>query len=187
MREALKPADWGSGFTKSDPYESGDLNRYVPDASCNLTNVPMTNAFATLARYTTKSDGAVSANSEFTTYKAVESAQYQLGQDRETLRQCKTQKSGKERYEDVHQVAIPELKGFDEVVTEEGHYVSDPDGKKVDYYYTDLRGRKGNFVMQADVTRPTGAGTQEQNRNDAVSALLLMLSRLEGGASQQSP
>lgn len=84
---------------------------------------------------------------------------------------------GKTQYDNVHEVAVPELKGFDALVAEEGHISASADGQKVDAEYTLLTGRKGQFVLQSFINRASGA--QEQNRDDAVNALSLMLSRLE--------
>ncbi|WP_158795006.1 hypothetical protein [Streptomyces sp. NRRL S-337] len=179
----LKPADWGSGYVAQDPYENSDLNEITVDQNCNWSTQPIAGAFTTLLRSSQTPDKAVLAYSGTTAYKAADSAQYGLTEKREALQRCPTQRSGKTQLEDVHEINIPELKGFDEVVAEEGHEVSDENGNKVDTYYTYLTGRKGNFVLTTEVDR-SGTGSQEQNRNDASSALSLMLSRLEGGSSQ---
>ncbi|WP_310727308.1 hypothetical protein [Streptomyces sp. N2A] len=179
----LKPADWGSGYVAQDPYEDSTLSESVTDQNCNAAAQPINNAFASLSRWSKTSDTTVTTFSQTTVYKAADSAQYSLSQQSEALQRCPTVRTGKSRLEDVHEVKVPELKGFDQVVAEEGHQTSDENGNTVDNYYTYLTGRRGNFVMATEVDR-SGTGSQEQNRNDASSALSLMLSRLEGGSSQ---
>ncbi|MEU9502057.1 hypothetical protein [Streptomyces sp. NPDC048196] len=181
-RVTLKPADWGNGYVADTPYENSDLTENTVDQNCNWASEPIKNAFATLTRWSKTSGKTVSAVSWTTVYKTPESAQYSVSDQREALQRCPTQSSGKSRIEGVHEIKIPGLNGFDEVVAEEGHQVSDENGNKVDDYYTYLTGRKGKFLLHTDVDRGE-SGTQEQNRNDASSALSLMLSRLESGAS----
>ncbi|MEE4421090.1 MULTISPECIES: hypothetical protein [Streptomyces] len=182
-RVTLKPADWGSGYVADTPYENSELTQTAVDQNCNAVDRPINNALASLTRWSKASDDTVSAVSWATAYKTAEPAQYNVSEQRSALQRCPTQSLDKSRFEGVHEIKIPELDGFDEVVAEEGHRVSDANGKSIDDYYTYLTGRKGNFVMNTEVER-SGTGTQEQNRNDASSALSLMLSRLEGGASQ---
>ncbi|MFG3119489.1 hypothetical protein ACGF4C_34635 [Streptomyces sp. NPDC048197] len=181
-RVTLKPAGWGSGYVAQDPYEDNTLSQNVTDQNCNAASQPINNAFASLSRWSKTSDTTVATFSQTTVYKAADSAQYSLSQQSEALQRCPTVRNGKSRLEDVHEVKVSGLKGFDQVVAEEGHQTSDENGNKVDTYYTYLTGRKGNFVMNTEVDR-TGEGTQEQNRNDASSALSLMLNRLGSGAS----
>ncbi|WP_158744943.1 hypothetical protein [Streptomyces sp. NRRL S-1448] len=181
-RVTLKPADWGSGYVAADPYENSDLTETTVDQNCNWSDQPIKDAFATLMRLSKTSDGAILTYSWTTAYKAANSAQYSMAENRESLQRCPTQRSGKAQIEDDHEINLPELKGFDEVVAEEGHEVADQNGNKIDTYYTLINGRKGNFILHTEVER-TGTGTQEQNRNDASSAISLMLSRLESGAS----
>ncbi|MFF4286776.1 hypothetical protein ACFY0R_15845 [Streptomyces sp. NPDC001633] len=178
----LKPADWGSGYVAQDPYEDNTLSQSVTDQNCKSASQPINNAFATLARWSQAPDATALTFSQTIVYKAEDSAHYSLSEERDALQRCPTVTSGKMRLEDVHEVNVPGLKGFDEVVAEEGHQVSDVDGKTSDIYYTYLTGRKGKFVMNTQAAR-SGTGTQEQNRNDASSAISLMLSRLESGAS----
>ncbi|GAB7034338.1 hypothetical protein JCM4914_57990 [Streptomyces platensis subsp. malvinus] len=181
-RVTLKPADWGSGYVAEDPYETRDLTDISVDQNCDWAVRSINDAFATLLRSSRTSDKTAFTSARTTVYKAADPARYRMSQQREALQRCPTQKSGKSRIENVHEISIPELKGFDEVVAEEGHQVLDENGEKVDVYYTYLTGRKANYVMTSEVDR-SGTETQEQNRNDASSALSLMLSRLEGGAS----
>ncbi|UZJ31977.1 hypothetical protein [Streptomyces endophytica] len=181
-RVTLKPADWGSGYVADSPYENSDLTQNVVDQNCNWSIQPIKDAFATLTRWSKTSGKTVSAVSWTTVYKAPEPAQYSASEQREALQRCPTQSSGKSRIEGIHEIKIPGLNGFDEVVAEEGHQVSDENGNKIDDYYTYLTGRKGKFVLHTEVDRGE-SGTQEQNRTDASSALSLMLSRLESGAS----
>ncbi|MFD8547002.1 hypothetical protein [Streptomyces sp. NPDC059649] len=179
-RVTLKPADWGSGYVAQDPYEDSTLSQNSTDQNCNAAAQPINNAFASLARWSRTSDSTVLTYSQTTVYKAAGSAEYSLAKERDALQRCPTVTSGKMRLENVHEVDVPGLSGFDDVVAEEGHQTSDTNGKEADIYYTYLTGRKGDYVMNAEVDR---TGTQEQNRSEASSALSRMLSHLESGAS----
>ncbi|MFF4564946.1 hypothetical protein [Streptomyces sp. NPDC001435] len=176
-RVALTPADWGSGFTRSDHYENEEKSEGVTDPDCNYVTQPIVNALAALQRGVRKEDRTVYANSTVVVYRNASSAQADVARLRSDVQRCPMEKeaASKARWESVHQVDVPRPKGFDEVVGEEGHLVADENGRPADAYYTYLTGRKGRYLVQTYVTR---GGTPAQNRSDATNALSLMLSRL---------
>ncbi|MFJ3309860.1 hypothetical protein ACIPSA_44050 [Streptomyces sp. NPDC086549] len=178
-RVALAPADWGMGVTKGDPYESEDMTEGVTDQNCDYASRSIANALAAMRRNVRKPDGTVLASSQIVVYRKPEFARADLSRLRSEVRRCPMVKEaeGLARWDGVHEVRIPELKGFDEVVGEEGRLVVDGDGRKADNYYTNLTGRKGQFVMQTYVTR-NGKESQAENRRDATKALDLLLGRL---------
>ncbi|WP_146022158.1 hypothetical protein [Streptomyces sp. CB02959] len=181
-RVTLTPADWGPEFTQDSPYESSELSGNTVDQNCNYVSQTLDNALATLRRNVKKPDGAVIAVSIFTAYQATGSAQSIISRHHDELQRCTAETQGKVRFDDVHAAAIPEIKGFDEVVAEEGHQATDQNGQKADISYTYLTGRKGKFVLEAE--SDSAPGSQVQNRSDTVSALQLMLRRLENGGSK---
>lgn len=176
-RVALTPGDWGSGFTRSDHYENEAKNEGVTDADCNYVTQPIGHALAVLQRSVKKKDETVYANSTVVVYPNAGLAQADVARLRSGVQRCPTEKeaASSARWENVHEVDIPGLKGFDEVVGEEGHLVADENGRPADAYYAYLTGRKGRYIVQTYVTR---GGTSTQNRSDATNALSLMLSRL---------
>ncbi|MFE0515679.1 hypothetical protein [Streptomyces sp. NPDC058964] len=178
-RVALTPPDWGSGFTKGDPYESEDTTEGVTDQNCDYATQPIADALSAVRRNVGRTDGTALASSQVVVYRGAEPARADAARLRSEARRCPKVKEaeGNARWEGIHEVALTELKGFDDVVAEEGRLVVDGQGRKSDNYYTNLTGRKGQFVMQAYVTR-NGSRTQAQNRRDATNALALMLSRL---------
>ncbi|WP_316751191.1 hypothetical protein [Streptomyces herbicida] len=176
-RVALAPTDWGSGFTRSEPYENEEKAEGVTDPDCNYVTQPIENALAVLQRSVKKKDGTVYANSTVVVHRNASFARADVARLRSDVQRCPTEKeaASRARWENVHEVDIPELNGFDEVVAEEGHLVADENGRPADAYYTYLTGRKGRYMVQTYVTR---SGTSTQNRSDAANALSLMLSRL---------
>ncbi|UXY26043.1 hypothetical protein [Streptomyces sp. HUAS TT20] len=176
-RVALTPADWGSGFTRSDHYENEEKSEGVTDPDCNYVTQPIGNALAVLQRGVQKKDNTVFANSTVVVFRNASSAQADVARLRSDVQRCPTEKeaASKARWEGVHEVDVPGLTGFDEVVGEEGHLVADENGRPADAYYTYLTGRKGRYMVRTYVTR---GGTPTQNRSDATNALSLMLSRL---------
>ncbi|MFI0215509.1 hypothetical protein [Streptomyces lydicus] len=174
-RVTLTPGDWGPDFAQDSPYEDDALTEDVADQNCNFVAQPMVDALAGLRRSVKKSDSTVFAFSYLFAYKRADFAHHDADHFRADLQRCQTQYQDKAKFEDVHEVKIPELTGFDEVVAEEGRLAVDDQGNKANTYYSYIIGRKGNFLMGSDVTRSeTG-----QNRDDAVKALKLMLTRLE--------
>lgn len=176
-RITLTPADWGAGFVWDDPYENDDLTEGLADSSCKYAMQPIVDALAAVQRSVHATDQTVNANSVLVVYREPSFAQADAARFRVSTQRCRIVNGAedKARWEGVHEVNISGLRGFDEVVAEEGHKVADETGSKADTYYTYLTGRKGQFLMQSYVAR---SGAQGQNRNDAVNALSLMLSRL---------
>ncbi|MGW1372931.1 hypothetical protein ACWD6P_01455 [Streptomyces sp. NPDC002446] len=178
-RVTLAPGDWGSTFVRDSPYENTDLSWSAIDQNCKIVADSLKGALDNLGRSVKESNGTAYAASSLITYKGADLAQRGISRQREPLQRCPTQSQagGEERYDHVHEVAVPALKGFDDVVAEEGHLGVNSDGQKTDEYYALLTGRKGQFVLQSSMNR-RGAGSQEQNRDAAIKALTLMLSRL---------
>lgn len=176
-RVALTPADWGSGYVRSDPYETDQVVQSVADDSCTLSVRQPVNELAALERNAQKSDRTVADTSTVVVHRDTGSATADIARFRSDTRRCRTEYDAatKQKWEDVHAVDVPALKGFDELSGEEGHQVADEAGQKVDTYYTQLTGRKGQVVVQATVARSGGRG---QNREEAANALSLMLGRL---------
>lgn len=176
-RVALTPADWGSGYVRSDPYETDQVVQSVADDSCTLVVQPPANELAALERNAQKSDRTVADTSTVVVHRDSGSATADIARFRSDTQRCRTEydSATKQKWEDVHAVDVPALKGFDELSGEEGHQVADEAGQKVDTYYTQLTGRKGQVVVQATVARSGGRG---QNREEAANALSLMLGRL---------
>ncbi|MFJ9868273.1 hypothetical protein [Streptomyces sp. NPDC101165] len=176
-RVALKPADWGSGYVRSTPYETDDVTESFADASCYLGVQTPVNLLAALERNAQSPDRKVVNTSTVIVHRDTASAAAGIARFRTDARRCPTEydSASKQKWEDVRAVDVPGLKGFDEVAGEEGHQVVDETGLKLDEYYTQLTGRKGQVLMQATVARSGGQG---RNREDAVHALTLMLSRL---------
>ncbi|MFE0189547.1 hypothetical protein [Streptomyces sp. NPDC058989] len=179
-RVTLTPEDWGSSFVRDSPYENSQKYWTVVDQDCKITSEALTGALDSLGRNVRESNKTAYSSSTLITYKGADSAGRAVVQQREPLRRCPTQSmaGGKARSENVHEVDVPDLKGFDDVVAEEGHDVVDADGQKADNYYTYVTASKGQYVLQSLVTRG-GSETQEKTRDEAVNALSLMLSRLE--------
>ncbi|MCZ0988833.1 hypothetical protein [Streptomyces diastatochromogenes] len=176
-RVALAPADWGSGYVRSDPYETDQVVQSVADASCTLSVQPPANELAALERNAQKSDRTVADTATVVVHRDTASAAADIARFRADTRRCRTEydSATKQKWEDVHAVDVPAVKGYDELSGEEGHQVADEAGQKVDIYYTQLTGRKGQVVVQATVARSGGRG---QNREEAANALSLMLGRL---------
>jgi hypothetical protein len=181
-RVALTPKDWGGSFVRDSPYENTDRYWPVVDQDCKITSESPTAALDILIRNAKESDDTAFTQSTVTTYKGADSAKRAVARRREPLQRCPTQSvaGSKARVENVHEVDVPDVKGFDDLVAEEGHDTVDSDGQKVDSYYTYLTASKGQFVLQSYVAR-AGSQTQEKSRDEAVNALSLMLSRLESG------
>ncbi|MFG2285521.1 hypothetical protein ACGFOU_05575 [Streptomyces sp. NPDC048595] len=181
-RVALTPKDWGDSFVRDSPYENTGQYWPVVDQDCKVALQPLAAALDTLYRNAKEPDETVFAQSSVMTYKGSDSAKRAVAQRREPLQRCPTQNlaGSKARLDNVHEVDVPNLKGFDDLVAEEGHDSVDSDGQKVDSNYTFLTASKGQFVLQAYVSRG-GSDTQEQTLDDAVNGLSLMLSRLESG------
>ncbi|MFE1771269.1 hypothetical protein [Streptomyces sp. NPDC059008] len=179
-RVTLTPKDWGASFVRDSPYEITDRYWAVVDQDCKITSESPTAALDIFIRNAKEPDYVAFAQSTVTTYKGADSAERAVARRREPLQRCPTQNvaGSKARVENVHEVDVPDVKGFDDLVAEEGHDTVDSEGQKADSYYTLLTASKGQFVLQAYVTRG-GSETQEKTRDEAVNALSLMLSRLE--------
>ncbi|UKY54820.1 hypothetical protein [Streptomyces inhibens] len=178
-RVTLTPKDWGSTFVRDSPYQSTGLTWPAVDQDCKVTQESPVGALAALSRNAKEPDGTAFSGSSFITYKGADFAKRGIARQREPLQRCpKMSDAGsKLQYDKVHEVAFAELKGFDDLVAEEGHISVDTDGKKADAEYTLLTGLKGQFLLQSYINR--ASGSQEKNRDDAVNALSLMLSRLK--------
>ncbi|MGY4974499.1 hypothetical protein ACWGCC_35740 [Streptomyces nigrescens] len=178
-RVTLTPKDWGGAFVRDSPYQSTGLTWVVIDQDCKVTTESPVGALAALQRNAKEPGDTAFSYSAFIAYKEANSAKRGIARQREPLQRCPkmSDAGGKTQYDNVHEVAIPDLKGFDALVAEEGHISSSANGQKVDAEYTLLTGRKGQFVLQSFINRASGA--QEQNRDDAVNALSLMLGRLK--------
>ncbi|MEV6052419.1 hypothetical protein [Streptomyces sp. NPDC052107] len=176
-RVALTPPDWGSGFVQDDPYENDDLNTYFLDSGCKNVQAPLASALAEVRRNVKTSDRTVYAYSSVTVYSSPAFAQADAARTRQDGQRCpkQTDTMSKTRWEGVHEVAVPTLKGLDDMAVEEGRQVADQTGKAMNNYYTYLTARQGQFLMQVFVTR---ADSQDGNLNDAINALSTMLRRL---------
>ncbi|MFG3659615.1 hypothetical protein [Streptomyces sp. NPDC047706] len=176
-RVALTPADWGSGYVRSDPYETDDVTHYVADDSCYIVAQRPATMLAGLQRSVQKSDQSVGATSGVIVHRDAASATTDIARMRADAARCPTEldSASKQKWENVRALDLPDLKGSDEVAGEEGHLVVDHTGLKADTYYTQLTARKGQVLMQATVVRTANQG---HNREDAVNALSVMLSRL---------
>ncbi|WP_411087831.1 hypothetical protein [Streptomyces sp. 061-3] len=175
-RVTLTPADWGAAYKQADPYEQATSTAGVTNNSCKYEGKAIVNSLGGLERDVTTPDQTTAVTSTLVVYKDPASAHDAITQFRTGTERCRTVSAtaSKAQWKDVHEVKIPK-KGFDEVATEEAHQVLDDAGQATDVYYTLAYGRKGQYLMEAYVAR---GGTQEQNRDEAVTALLLMLSRL---------
>ncbi|MFH8633547.1 hypothetical protein ACH4CC_27355 [Streptomyces lydicus] len=176
----LAPADWGSTYVRDSPYEGDEMATSLPDQNCKLVAESLTDALAHQWRNAKNPDNTAFASSSLTVYKGADFAKRDIARQRDALRQCpsESETNDKRQWDNVHEVKIPALKGFDDVVAEEGHLGTDEKGQKTDTYYVSLTGSRGQYVLNSAVSR--GPDTQEQNRTDAVNALSLMLSRLAG-------
>ncbi|MEU1402069.1 hypothetical protein ABZ471_06815 [Streptomyces sp. NPDC005728] len=174
---ALVPGDWGLGYVRSTPYESDKVTEAVADDDCSLVGRPPEKALAALLRNAQKSDQSVVGTSMIIVHRDDDTAASDIARFRSDARRCQTEtdSASSQRWEDVREVDVSSLKGFDELAAEEGHQVVDENGQKVDNYYTQVTGRKGQVLMQTSVAR---AGDQGQNRQSAMKAISLMLSRL---------
>ncbi|WP_148666644.1 hypothetical protein [Streptomyces sp. MOE7] len=174
----LAPADWGSAYVRDSPYEGDDMAKTLPDQNCKIVAESLTDALANQWRNVKNSDNTAFASSSLTVYKGADFAKRDIARQRDALRQCpsESETNGKRQWDNVHEVKNPALKGFDDVVAEEGHLGTDEKGQTVDTYYVSLTGSRGQYVLNSTISR--GPDTQEQNRTDAADALSLMLSRL---------
>ncbi|MFI0786402.1 hypothetical protein ACH4Q6_12480 [Streptomyces lydicus] len=150
----------------------------IPDQNCKLVAESLTDALANEWRDSKNPDNTAFAASSLTVYEGADFAKHSISRQRDALRRCPSQSEadGKRQWDNVHEVSIPALKGFDAVVAEEGHLGTDANGRSTDTYYVSLTGSKGQYVLHSDISR--GPETQQQNRDDATNALSLMLSRL---------
>ncbi|MFI7095965.1 hypothetical protein [Streptomyces lydicus] len=150
----------------------------LPDQNCEIVAEPLTDALANQWRHAKNSDNTAFASSSLTVYKGADFAKRDIARQRDALQQCpsESETNGKRQWDNVHEAKIPALKGFDDVVAEEGHLGADEKGQKVDTYYVSLTGSRGQYVLNSTISR--GPDTQEQNRTDTTNALSLMLSRL---------
>ncbi|MFF8311235.1 hypothetical protein [Streptomyces lydicus] len=153
----------------------------IPDQNCKLVADSLTDALANQWRNSKTPDNTAFASSSLTVFAGADFAKRNLARQRDALQRCPTRSEtdGKRQWDNVHEVTIPELKGFDEVVAEEGHLSTDEKGQTTDTYYVSLTGTKGQYLLHSDISR--GPDTQDQNRTDAAKALSLMLSRLASG------
>ncbi|MBL1087281.1 hypothetical protein JK359_35890 [Streptomyces actinomycinicus] len=178
-RVALTPVDWGPDYVRSSSqYEGEDKSVQFADDDCQLVTQEGVNMLADLDRNVDKANKTVSATSKVVVYRDAGSAQADAARYRSDAKHCEkeTKANSKLRWEGIRQIDISTVKGFDGVVSaEEGHTVSGPTGEKLDSYYTSVIGRKGQFLLQTIVQRASSPG---QNRQEALNALSLMLSRL---------
>ncbi|MBL1082134.1 hypothetical protein JK359_09080 [Streptomyces actinomycinicus] len=177
-RVALTPPDWGTDYVRSSPYEDDDKSVLFADADCQLVRQPGVNMLAYLDRTVHTPEKSVYATSTVIVYRNDGSAQADAARFQSDAQRCEkeTKANSKVQWEDIRQTDITSVKGFDDTVSaEEGHTVTSTTGQKADSYYTTVMGRKGQFVLLASVQRKSSAG---QNREDALNALSLMLSRL---------
>ncbi|MFG2285515.1 hypothetical protein ACGFOU_05540 [Streptomyces sp. NPDC048595] len=173
-RVTLTPKDWGSSFVQASPYEDSTPSWMVAGQDCQSKATSLVNAIDYLSRDATESETTAYASSALITLKGADSAGRAVAEQRDSVRRCPKQWVAGSETENIHEVDVPDLKGFDDLVAEEGHDV----GGGLDDYYTSLTASKGQFVLQSYVSR-SGFGTRGQNRKEAVRALSLMLSRLE--------
>ncbi|WP_310716535.1 hypothetical protein [Streptomyces lydicus] len=174
----LAPADWGSAYVRDSPYEGDDMAETLPDQNCKIVAESLTDALANQWRDVKDPDNSAFASSTLTVYKGADFAKRDIARQRDALRQCPSQSetNDKRQLDNVHEVKNPALKGFDDVVAEEGHLGTNEKGQKTDTYYVSLTGSRGQYVLNSAISG--GPDTQEQNRTDAADALSLMLSRL---------
>ncbi|WP_329394593.1 hypothetical protein OHA45_13895 [Streptomyces lydicus] len=174
----LAPADWGSAYVRDSPYEGDRMAQTLPDQNCKIVAESLTDALANQWRNVKDPDNTAFASSTLTVYKGADFAKRDIARQRDALRQCpsESEANDKRQWDNVHEVKIPALKGFDDVVAEEGHLGTNEKGQKTDTYYVSLTGSRGQYVLNSTISR--GPDTQEQNRTDAADALSLMLSRL---------
>ncbi|MFF1402886.1 hypothetical protein [Streptomyces sp. NPDC058294] len=177
-RVALAPADWGPDAVRDDPYENDDKVVLVADDSCKVVRQPGVYMLGYLDRNVRKKDLTEYVTSTVMVYRGAGFAQADAARFRADAQRCgKEADSGsKARWEDIHEVDISTLKGFDDVVSaEEGHLTVDRDGRKADWYYTTATGRTGQFLLQVTVLRDASPG---RNREEALNALSVMRGRL---------
>ncbi|MEU7055402.1 hypothetical protein [Streptomyces sp. NPDC046197] len=176
-RVTLSPSDWGAGFVRGAAYENTEMAQGLTDRNCAYLAQPIAGALAALQRTVGTPDRTVVAYARLVVYRDAASARADIARLRADTDHCRTEHdaAGKARWEDVHAVDVPALRGFDEVATEEGHRVTDEKGRTADNYYTYLSGRKGKYLMQSYVVR---TAKRDGNRSAAAAALSLMLSRL---------
>lgn len=173
----LTPADWGPVFTQGDPYEYDAMLEQFTDHECRYVTQPVLKALTSLRRLTQQTGESVIASSSLIVYETAGAAQADVDRRRDDTSRCATVQdaSSERQWTGIGMVEVPALKGFDQIVTEEGRETISESGEKKDGYYSYFSGRKGQFLMTAYVARD---GTQEQNRERAAKALQLMLSRL---------
>ncbi|MFE2265591.1 hypothetical protein [Streptomyces griseosporeus] len=178
-RVALKPTDWGAGFWPGSPYETGGQPLEVADDDCGLVPGPGDDVLATLERNSDREQngagtgGSVTAQSVVVVLKSTRSAEAAIARTQSDTQRCRTEYSGRQQWEDVHEVEMAAPEGFDEAAVEEGRLVVDATGRSVDQPYTEATGRKGRLVLRAYVV-----GSPQENRSAAVKALSRMLDRV---------
>ncbi|AYN40944.1 hypothetical protein D9753_20995 [Streptomyces dangxiongensis] len=177
-RVTLTPADWGPDAVRNDPYENDDKVVLVADDGCKVVRQPGVNMLGYLDRNVRKKDLTEYVTSTVMVYRDAGLAQADAARFRADAQRCgkESDTGSKARWEDIHEVDISTLKGFDDVVTaEEGRLTVDTAGRKADWYYTTVTGRTGQFLLQVTVLRDASPG---QNREEAQNALTVMRGRL---------
>ncbi|MEU0334230.1 hypothetical protein [Streptomyces sp. NPDC006193] len=176
-RVALAPGDWGPTFRRADPYESDEVPRSVADEDCALVRKPAAHVLAARQRAVRTADRTAVASSAVVVHDDEGVAAAAVARSRADTRRCATEYDARhrKRWEDVHAVDVPDLEGLDEQTAEQGRMILDANGREADSHYTLITGRKGNVLLQTSVGR---SGSQGRNREEALDALALMLSRL---------
>lgn len=176
-RVALTPEDWGVAFTRDSPYQAEDTTETFSDENCRLVRQRGVNVLTTLTRNIRSEDRSVSAFSSVTVYRDAGSAAATVARLRSDAERCREQTDvdGRTRWADIHTVDLPHMAKLDDVTAEEGRGVVDDKGQRTNTYYTYLNGHRGPVLLQVYVIRE---GTPGANRDDALNALSLMLSRV---------
>ncbi|MBM4821173.1 MULTISPECIES: hypothetical protein [Streptomyces] len=176
-RVALKPSDWGAGFRPGSPYEADGVVPQVADDDCGIAAGPDDDVLAALLRDSQReysgTGETVFARSVVFVLKSARSAEANIARRQSDTQRCRTLYSGKQRWQDVHEVKMATPEGFDEMTVEEGRLAVDATGRSVDEPYTQATGRKGQLVLRTSVI-----GSPQQNRSAAVAALSRMLDRV---------
>ncbi|WP_078067619.1 hypothetical protein, partial [Streptomyces jeddahensis] len=176
-RVTLTPADWGSGFARSDPYEDTSLDEVMVQSTCKLAvQKPRPGTLAAMTRTSVHNEDGVTAVAETRAYADQPAAEKFVADTRDSLHRCSTQTYGKVRWEDVREAVAPDVEGFDELVSEESRQVTYKDGSKANLIYISVMGRTGHTVLNAWAAGPPE--TESRLRKLVTDGLQLMRQRL---------
>ncbi|MEU3301985.1 hypothetical protein ABZ729_19435 [Streptomyces sp. NPDC006678] len=151
-RVALAPPDWGAGFTQHDPYEVDPAPESLVREDCEFASRPSrAGTLSSLQRNVYQTSSGIAGTSEVKVFVDEATAKRYLADARDNIHRCPEQHRAKERWNGVREATPPQVTGFDELVSEEGHQVVTANGGKVDDLYVIATGRDGKSVLSAYV------------------------------------